>query len=379
MYLRMLKRFPTETDKRTLMEARLEHGLEGDAVGAEAQGPAEARRGLSAVPLRLDHQQLQSALPGLLGRCRREAGDDGAGGVEQAGPRGQGDGQRLLRHRRRRAVHAPAALRDPRSRTPIATSRSSPTASSSPTRRRNGCASSATSRRSSASRDRDRQRPAPRPGRRAQPRRCKGFRTASTTSVFTGRLHQPLPDELRRSAHRAVDRSAHRHGRDVHLVSRLSSDGAGRQPAALPDARAAGSGAAVRGGDAGEEADRHHRCLLSTAKGRLCVPRPRASAITSTPGATSSRARSCSSRRSRSTRPRPMAGICATSFCNRSSCAISGELAQSTTRGCIVLERPDLLKQLVESHGAKDATVRGTAIAELEAMDSPHLAVQPRQ
>jgi MoaA/NifB/PqqE/SkfB family radical SAM enzyme len=44
------------------------------------------------------------------------------------------------------------------------------------------------------------------------------------------------------------------------------------------------------------------------------------------------------------------------------------QLARSTTRGCIVLERPDLLKQLVEKHGAKDATVRGTALAELEAM-----------
>jgi hypothetical protein len=44
------------------------------------------------------------------------------------------------------------------------------------------------------------------------------------------------------------------------------------------------------------------------------------------------------------------------------------DLARSTTRGCIVLERPDLLKQLVEKHGAKDATARGTALAELEAM-----------
>jgi hypothetical protein len=44
-------------------------------------------------------------------------------------------------------------------------------------------------------------------------------------------------------------------------------------------------------------------------------------------------------------------------------------LAQSTTRGCVVLERPDLLKQLVEKHGARDATVRGTALAELEAME----------
>jgi hypothetical protein len=44
------------------------------------------------------------------------------------------------------------------------------------------------------------------------------------------------------------------------------------------------------------------------------------------------------------------------------------KLAQETTRGCIVLERPELLKQLVESHGAKDATVRKTALAELDAM-----------
>jgi hypothetical protein len=44
------------------------------------------------------------------------------------------------------------------------------------------------------------------------------------------------------------------------------------------------------------------------------------------------------------------------------------ELAQETTRGCIVLERPDLLKALVEKHGAKDSTARGTALAELGAM-----------
>jgi len=44
------------------------------------------------------------------------------------------------------------------------------------------------------------------------------------------------------------------------------------------------------------------------------------------------------------------------------------KLAQETTRGCIVLERPDLLKQLVEKHGADDVTARGTALAELDAM-----------
>ncbi|MFL5340051.1 MAG: radical SAM/SPASM domain-containing protein, partial [Gemmataceae bacterium] len=44
------------------------------------------------------------------------------------------------------------------------------------------------------------------------------------------------------------------------------------------------------------------------------------------------------------------------------------DVARTSTRGCIVLERPDLLKALVQKHGAKDATVRGTALQELEAM-----------
>ena len=44
------------------------------------------------------------------------------------------------------------------------------------------------------------------------------------------------------------------------------------------------------------------------------------------------------------------------------------KLAASATRGCIVLERPDLLKQLVLKHGARDTTARQTAMAELEAM-----------
>ena len=43
-------------------------------------------------------------------------------------------------------------------------------------------------------------------------------------------------------------------------------------------------------------------------------------------------------------------------------------LAQETTRGCIVLERPDLLAQLVEKHGARDSTARGTAMQELKSM-----------
>ena len=44
------------------------------------------------------------------------------------------------------------------------------------------------------------------------------------------------------------------------------------------------------------------------------------------------------------------------------------EMAASSTRGCIVLERPDLIEQLVEKHSARDTTARGTAWAELTAM-----------
>jgi len=44
------------------------------------------------------------------------------------------------------------------------------------------------------------------------------------------------------------------------------------------------------------------------------------------------------------------------------------ELTRETTRGCIVLERPDLLQKLVEDHSAEDGTVRKTALDELKAM-----------
>lgn len=41
--------------------------------------------------------------------------------------------------------------------------------------------------------------------------------------------------------------------------------------------------------------------------------------------------------------------------------------AASSTRGCIALERPDLIEQLVERHGAHDSTARKSAVAELAA------------
>lgn len=46
------------------------------------------------------------------------------------------------------------------------------------------------------------------------------------------------------------------------------------------------------------------------------------------------------------------------------------ELAAQTTRGCIILERPDLLKGFLEKHGARDCTGRDTGFAELAAMCS---------
>ncbi len=55
------------------------------------------------------------------------------------------------------------------------------------------------------------------------------------------------------------------------------------------------------------------------------------------------------------------------------------ETAARHTRGCIVLERPDLVKALAEKHGASDTTIRQTAIAELNSMEprsSQHLPGQ---
>ncbi len=45
------------------------------------------------------------------------------------------------------------------------------------------------------------------------------------------------------------------------------------------------------------------------------------------------------------------------------------QLAASSTRGCIVLERPDLIEQLVQKHGARDTTARQQALVELRGME----------
>ncbi|MDG1890623.1 MAG: radical SAM protein [Verrucomicrobiota bacterium] len=44
------------------------------------------------------------------------------------------------------------------------------------------------------------------------------------------------------------------------------------------------------------------------------------------------------------------------------------ETTARETRGCIMLERPELVEELVERHGAKDATIRQSALQELQSM-----------
>jgi len=46
------------------------------------------------------------------------------------------------------------------------------------------------------------------------------------------------------------------------------------------------------------------------------------------------------------------------------------KMSSETTRGCIMLERPDKVKEFVEKHNAPDGTARKTALAELEAMQN---------
>lgn len=55
------------------------------------------------------------------------------------------------------------------------------------------------------------------------------------------------------------------------------------------------------------------------------------------------------------------------------------ETAAQHTRGCIVLERPDLVQDLAKKHGAEDTTIRQAAMAELEGMTPKGSQYQPGQ
>jgi MoaA/NifB/PqqE/SkfB family radical SAM enzyme len=54
------------------------------------------------------------------------------------------------------------------------------------------------------------------------------------------------------------------------------------------------------------------------------------------------------------------------------------ETAAKATRGCVVLERPDLVKEIVLRHGAKDTTQRLTAMPEVEAMQPRNSQYDPK-
>ena len=55
------------------------------------------------------------------------------------------------------------------------------------------------------------------------------------------------------------------------------------------------------------------------------------------------------------------------------------ETAAQHTRGCIILERPDLLRGLIERHSAHDTTVRKQALAELESFECRSSQYNPGQ
>ncbi|MEM9364737.1 MAG: radical SAM protein [Planctomycetota bacterium] len=53
------------------------------------------------------------------------------------------------------------------------------------------------------------------------------------------------------------------------------------------------------------------------------------------------------------------------------------ELTAQHTRGCVIMERPDLLVQIAEKHGARDTTARKQVISELEAVQPRRSQYQP--
>jgi MoaA/NifB/PqqE/SkfB family radical SAM enzyme len=55
------------------------------------------------------------------------------------------------------------------------------------------------------------------------------------------------------------------------------------------------------------------------------------------------------------------------------------EESAKVTRGCVVLEKPQLIKELVIKHGAKDTTARKTALQEVEAMSPRNSQHNPEQ
>ena len=215
----------------------LEDGLE-PRLGRGEQRPAAQTAGeaggvLPAVPLRLRHQLLQPAVPGVLGRRRPRPADHRPAGDGPADRRSQRDGEPLFRPRRRRAVHAPGPAGDPEAAPGLLL----PDLHQRPVhhRRKGGRDAAAGERHPADLRRgrRDRVGYAPRPHRRAE-QDDAGRHELPREQGPHGRLHERLRPQLRRAGERRLARQADRPGRALHLVPRLPPDGAGRRRGPVP-------------------------------------------------------------------------------------------------------------------------------------------------
>ena len=194
-------------------------------------------------------------------------------------------------------------------------------------------------------------------------RRCKDFYNALDAGVFTA-LHE-LAHEHRRHASGTMDRHADRDGRALYLVSRLPADGPASEPGPVLDARAS------------------FRARSSSSR---CA---KSRSSSSTPTTTATASALCPAANGISHHINPWGGIepcpivqfstesdpltkedprpLKEKFLSSAFLADFRKLAAETTRGCIVLERRPP-EEAGGAHGAKDATARQTALAELEAM-----------
>ena len=207
----------------------------------------------------------------------------------------------------------------------------------------------------------------------------QGLHNCLDAGVFTGvctSLCQTNIDDL---LQRRMDRPAHRDGRDVHVVPRLSADGPRRpnpdlcltpeqqlqarkfvvemrakKPIVIIDAYHDGEGKALCPAATGIS---HHINPWGDIE-----PCPIVQFSKESIHATEADARPLQAR----------------SSCSRRSCADFRKLAPQTTRGCIVLERPGPAEEAGrERTGRRTRRRRQTALAELEAMTVRDVAVQP--
>ena len=280
----------------------------------------------------------------------------------------QADGERVLRHRRRRAVHAPAPARHARGAPGLLL----PDLHQRPLHHaRTREADVATRQRHAAdfvSKEREIVSDERRGRAGVLTKTMQGLHNALDAGVFTGVCTSLRRTNIDDTAEGRVDRPADRDGRAVHVVPRLPADGTAPEPGPVPDAGAGAPCAEVRRRDAGEEADRHHR-RVPRRRGEGAVPgRERHQP----PHQPVGRHRAVPDRAVlEGVDPRdggrPAAAEGEVPVSRRSS-RTSASSRPRRPAGASCWNGPTCSKKLVEAHGAKDATARQTALAELDAM-----------